>query len=135
MECFLIILRFFFRNVKSWQTLVANAKTSLKWKNRENRGQLLTIYILCAITATYTFTELFDIYCMSNLCQILYNASNIKSRKGISLYLQEVSVGKEEIIQCRGDIETKRKKSYKTLWAGGSTLTEKDFLVGDRWSD
>lgn len=107
---FLNNFEIFFRNVKSWQTLVANAKTSLKWKNRENRGQLLTIYILCAITATYTFTELFDIYCMSNSCQILYNASDIKSRKGISLYLQEVSVGKEEIIQCRGDIETKRKK-------------------------
>lgn len=118
----------FFHNVKSWQTLVAHAKASLKWKNRENRGQLLTIYTLCAIAATHIFTELFDVYCMSNSCQILYNASGIKNRKDISLYLQEVSVEKEEIIQCSGDIETKRKKktkqNYKTSWTGGSTSTE-----------
>lgn len=58
---------------------------------------------------------------MSNLCQILYNITGIKDGKCISPYLQEVYVEKEKLIQCRRDIQTKRKKDCKTSQAREGT--------------
>lgn len=49
-------------------------------------------------------------FSLSNVCQILNNISGTKDKKGVSSYLQEVNVEKVEIIQCREDIQTKRKK-------------------------